>query len=190
MTKTNLIRLSAIVAFTIAMVLTIELAGLRENFSLDYLRATIEANLFIGIAIFIVMFAVANLIQVPGWIFMVAAFLTLGKVAGGVVTYVAAVLSCIVTYGIIGYIGQDALRSIDNKLAKKLLSYLDTHPMRAIVLLRVVFGTVPILNYTLALSGVKFKQYVAATAIGLFFPIFIHALLFEFLALHLFDVTV
>lgn len=190
MTKTNLIRLGATVAFAITLGLIIELMGLRENFTLEYLRTTIEANLFVGIVIFIGLFALGNLIQIPGWIFMAGAILALGKVGGGLLTYAAAVFSCLVTYVIIGYIGKNALRSINNKYAKKLLGHLDTHPLRSIVLLRAFLGSSPILNYTLALSGVTFNHHIKGTLIGLAIPVFLHTLLFDFFAKHLFDIAI
>ncbi len=190
MTKTNLIRLGSTVVFAIILAVVIELMGLRENFSLEYLKATIEANPFVGVAIFIGMFAIGNLIQIPGWIFMAAALLTLGKVAGGLVTYTAAVLSCLVTYLIIGYIGKDSLRSINNKYAKKLLGRLDSKPLQSVILLRAFFGTAPVLNYAMALSGVTFNNHIKGTLIGLAIPIFLHTLLFEFFAEHLFDIAI
>lgn len=185
-----MIRLGSTLVFAITLGLIIELTGLRENFSLEYLKATIEANLFVGIAIFIGMFALGNLIQVPGWIFMAAALLTLGKVGGGLVTYTAAVLSCLVTYVIIGYIGKDALRSINNKYAKKLLGHLDSRPLRSVILLRAFFGTAPVLNYAMALSGVTFNNHIKGTLIGLAIPIFLHTLLFDFFAEYLFDISI
>jgi uncharacterized membrane protein YdjX (TVP38/TMEM64 family) len=190
MTKANLIRVGLILAFAITLGLIIELMGLRENFSLEYLKATIEANLLVGIAIFIGMFALGNLIHIPGWIFMAAALLTLGKVGGGLLTYTAAVLSCLVTYVIIGYIGKDSLRNINNKFAKKLFGHLDSHPLRSVVLLRAFFGTAPVLNYAMALSGVTFRNHIKGTMIGLAIPIFLHTVLFDFFAKYLFDIAI
>jgi uncharacterized membrane protein YdjX (TVP38/TMEM64 family) len=49
-------------------------------------------------------------------------------------------------------------------------------------LLRVLFQTVPPLNYALALSGVKFHHYLIGSLLGLPLPIFLYCLFFDQLA--------
>lgn len=190
MSRANILRFSATLVFVVLLGFLIELTGLRAKFSLDYLRTTIESNLYLGLLIFLGMFILGNLIQVPGWIFMVAALLALGKVAGSLVTYTAAVISCSVTYVIIGCISKDVLRSIENRFAQRLIDSLDTNPVQSVVLLRAFFGSAPILNYTLAMSGVRFRSYLMGTLLGLTIPTFLHAIFFEFLAEQVFCVTI
>lgn len=189
MKKQHWIKLAGIVFFIAALFLLFEVTGLRANFTLELLRATIEANVVVGLVVFIAAFAIGNLIQIPGWVFLAAAVLALGKFAGGVATYIAAVSSCLVTYAIIGYLGQDALRGLESPLAKKLFNRLDRQPVLSIALLRLLFQTVPVLNYTLALSGVKFRHYLLGTLLGLPLPIFVYCLFFDFLAENVFNIA-
>jgi len=56
------------------------------------------------------LFSLGNLIQVPGLVFLGAAVLALGKVWGGVATYLAAMSSCLITFLAIGLLGGSALR--------------------------------------------------------------------------------
>jgi uncharacterized membrane protein YdjX (TVP38/TMEM64 family) len=124
-------------------------------------------------------------VQIPGWIFLAAAVLALGKTWGGLATYVAAIVSCTVTYFSIRFVGGDALRTLKGPLATRLLNQLDTHPIRSIVLLRMLFQTVPALNYTLALSGVRYRDYLIGTLLGLPLPIAAYCLLFDYLDVQL-----
>lgn len=162
-----------------------ELSGLRGHLSLDYLHRQIEANRLLGLVLFALLFSLGNLIQVPGWIFLAAAVLALGKLWGGVATYVAASLSCVCTFLIIRLLGGDALRQLDHPLAIRILARLDGQPVLAVALLRVLFQTLPALNYALALSGVRFRNYLAGTMIGLPVPIAIYCLVFDSLAHYL-----
>lgn len=162
-----------------------ELSGLRGHLSLDYLHRQIEANRLLGLVLFALLFSLGNLIQVPGWIFLAAAVLALGKLWGGVATYVAASLSCVCTFLIIRLLGGDALRQLDHPLAIRILARLDGQPVLAVALLRVLFQTLPALNYALALSGVRFRNYLAGTMIGLPLPIAIYCLVFDSLAHYL-----
>lgn len=162
-----------------------ELSGLRGHLSLDYLHQQIEANRLLGLLLFVLLFSLGNLIQVPGWIFLAAAVLALGKLWGGVATYVAASLSCLCTFLLIRLLGGDALRELDHPLAIRILARLDRQPVRAVALLRILFQTLPALNYALALSGVRFRNYLAGTLIGLPVPIAIYCLVFDSLARYL-----
>ena len=175
-------RLLAVLLFLALLLTIVQLSGLRENFSLDFLQHQILAHQVAGLLAFVVLFSIGNLIQIPGWIFLAAAVLTLGKVAGGLATYVAASTSCVVTFLVIKAIGGDALRQLDNKVALRIFRHLDAHPVRSIALLRVLFQTVPALNYALALSGMKFRHYLVGTLIGLPVPIAMYCLFFDYLA--------
>jgi uncharacterized membrane protein YdjX (TVP38/TMEM64 family) len=99
-----------------------------------------------------------------------------------VATYVAATFSCCFTFFTIRLLGGDALRELNNSVARKLFAQLDARPVTSIVLLRMMLQTVPPLNYALALSGVKFRHYLLGTLLGLPLPIFFYCLFFDYLA--------
>lgn len=79
-------------------------------------------------------------------------------------------------------IGGDALRLLKNRVAVRLLRGLDAHPITSVALLRVLFQTVPALNYALAMSGIKFRTYLIGTLIGLPLPIAVYCIFFDILA--------
>lgn len=175
-------RLILLALLLLTVLLTVELTGLREQFSLPALRALLEANLAVGLLLFVLAFVIGNLIQLPGWPFLAAAILALGTVVGGLVTYMAACVSCLVTFQVVKGLGGSALRDIDKPLAKKILSRLDRHPVRSVVLLRLLFQTMPALNYTLALSGVKRRDYLLGPLLGLPLPILVYCFFFDRIA--------
>lgn len=159
-----------------------ELSGLRDHFSLNFLRQRLVENKLNGLLVFILLFCLGNLIQIPGWLFLAAAVLALGQFWGGVATYIAASVSCVVTFLTIRWIGGDALRQLDNRLAARLLGLLDARPVASILALRVLFQTVPALNYSLALSGVRFRDYMLGSLLGLPLPILLYCVFFDYLA--------
>ena len=175
-------RLIAVVIFLALLLAVFELSGLRDHFNLAFLQQRIEENRITGLLIFVLLFALGNLIQIPGWIFLAAAVLTLGKMWGGLATYAAASISCMVTFLAIRLIGGDALRQLKNKIAIRILGQLDAHPVKSVFLLRVLFQTVPALNYALAMSGIKVRHYLAGTLLGLPLPIALYCVFFDYLA--------
>ena len=55
-------------------------------------------------------------------------------------------------------------------------------PSRSVVLLRMLFQTMPALNYALAMSGIRFRTYLIGTLAGLPLPIALYCVFFDTLA--------
>ena len=175
-------KLALIVLLIVGLVLLFKSTGLSQYFTLTALQTVIHQYPVWGLCVFVGLFCIGNLVQVPGWIFLAAAVLALGQVVGGVVTYIAAVTSCAFTFLSIRFIGGSALRNLTQPWAVYLLNKLDVQPLLSVTLLRTCLQTAPALNYTLALSGVRFKHYMLGTMIGLPLPIFLYCLFFDLLA--------
>lgn len=180
-------QLLTVVAFLAVLLAVVEYSGLRQNLNLAFLRHQLLEHQISGLLAFVLLFSLGNLVQIPGWLFLAAAVLTLGRAGGGSATYLAACVSCAVSFLLIRLLGGDALRQLDNRIARRILARLDGHPIAGVALLRVLFQTVPALNYALALSGIRFRQYMLGTLAGLPLPIMLYCLFFDFLAnaLHL-----
>lgn len=172
----------AVPVFIALLWAVVEASGLREQFSLQAVREGFAAHHAVGLALFVGLFAVANLVQVPGGFFLAAAVLALGPLWGAITTYVAACISCTATFLVVRALGADALRAFDGRVARRLFARLDAEPVRSVLLLRLVFHSVPALNYALALSGVRLRHYVLGTLLGLPLPILVVTLLFDTLA--------
>ena len=175
-------RLLAVAGFLGLLLAVLQISGLRDNFNLAFLHQKFLDNQLSGLLIFIVLFALGNLLLIPGWIFLAAAVLALGELWGGLATYIAAVISCAFTFWVIRLVGGNALRQIHGKWASRLLAGLDAHPVKSIALLRVMLQTVPALNYALAMSGVRFRSYLLGTMLGLPLPIALYCIFFDYLA--------
>jgi uncharacterized membrane protein YdjX (TVP38/TMEM64 family) len=180
-------RLLAVALFLALLWALFRWTGLRDHFSLQFLRDSFQQHLLGGLLIFTALFALGNLIQIPGWLFLAAAVLALGRGWGGLATYVAACVSCAITFWAVRLLGGDALRGLGGRFSARLFARLDAHPLQSVLLLRLLLQTVPALNYALALSGVSFRHYLLGTVLGLPLPIALYALFFDRLAqwLHL-----
>ena len=179
MKKYNL--LLAVVLFLGLLFTVFEVSGLRAHFNLEFLQQQIVEHQLGGLLIFILLFSLGNLIQIPGWIFLAAAVLALGRTNGGLVTYVAAIVSCVMSFFVIRFVGGDVLRKLDNQFVARILLHLDARPVSSIVLARTLFQTAPPLNYALAMSGIRFREYLLGTLMGLPLPIFLYCLFFDYL---------
>ncbi|MEO5660464.1 MAG: VTT domain-containing protein, partial [Polaromonas sp.] len=180
-------RLLLVFAFLALLWGIFQFSGLRDNFNLAFLHRQFVDNAFTGLLVFIVLFALGNLIQIPGLIFLAAAVISLDRFWGGLATYLAAIVSCVFTFWLIRLIGDDSLRLIKNRYAIRLLNNLDKRPAWTTFFLRLLLQTAPALNYALAMSGIRFKSYLIGTLLGLPIPIALYCLFFDYLAtvLHL-----
>ncbi len=71
-------RLLGVLLFLGAMLAIFEFSGLRDHFTLAYLRQTILTHEVGGLLIFVAVFSLGNLVHIPGWIFLASAVLALG----------------------------------------------------------------------------------------------------------------
>jgi len=175
-------RLIAVALFVGLVFLLYETTGLRDHLNREYLQQKLLEHEVIGLLLFTLAFALGNLAQIPGWAFLAVAVLTLGPMRGGVAIYIAASLSCMITFFLVRLVGGDSLRKLDSPLAQRILARLDAHPVRSVILLRLLFQTLPALNYALALSGIRFRPYSYGTLLGLPLPIALYCVFFDSLS--------
>ncbi len=176
------LRLLAVVVLLALLWAVFRATGLESRLSVQMLHDAFVRNRLAGMLVFTLLFAFGNLVQVPGWLFLASAVVALGEFWGGMATYVAASVSCVATFLVIRLVGADALREFHGPVARRIFARLDAHPVKSVLLLRLLFQTVPALNYTLALSGVRFRDYVLGTLLGLPLPILLYSVFFESLA--------
>jgi uncharacterized membrane protein YdjX (TVP38/TMEM64 family) len=175
-------RLWIVLAVLVLLWAAFRVSGLDSHFSVEYLHQRFVEHKLGGFLVFTALFALGNLLQVPGWLFLAAAVLALGEAWGGLTTYAAACATCTSTYWVIRLLGADALRGMQGRISARAFAQLDAHPVRSVMLLRLLFQTAPALNYALALSGVGFIEYLIGTLLGLPVPILLYVMFFGTLA--------
>jgi uncharacterized membrane protein YdjX (TVP38/TMEM64 family) len=171
-------RLALLALFVISSFVISKLTGLSHYLTLARMRELMSSAGGWGMALFVVIFCVGELLHLPGFIFVGASVMVYGKLGGGVLALVGATASVAFSFLIIRGIGGKPMADIKRPLMKKMLARLDTQPFRTVLLLRLVFWMAPPLNYALALSNIKFRDYFVASALGLILPI--TALVFVF----------
>lgn len=157
-----------------------EITGVRSDISAEYIKTIFNQYGLLSYAIYIFLFTFANLIQIPGWIFLAAAIYSIGNTSAYFLTYTAAIVSSILCFFIINLVGGSALKKIEITWVNRLVSKINDYPIRVNIILRTIFQTAPPLNYTLALSGIKFKDYLLGAIIGLPIPILIFTIFIDF----------
>jgi len=173
-------RIALLLGGLTALMGIIKFTGIADGLNIDSIRAYLLASGPLGVVAYIGVFAVANLLSVPGVIFIIAAMLVYGKWLGTLLAMVGALCSVVLNFVVIRKLGGTPVGELKAKWARKMLRYLDDYPVRTICLLRTFMMLNPQLNYILALSSVRFRAYVIGSALGLIIPIGFYTVGLEF----------
>ena len=165
------LRLALLAAFLGGLFVFGWASGWADRFTLDGVRESIQGAGAWGVLLFFGVFALGELLHVPGILFVAAAVLAYGRVAGGLTAYAGALSSVVVSFAVVRAVGGRPLGSLKNARLRRVLDRLEERPVRVVALLRLVLWMAPPLNYALALSPVRFRDYVLGSALGLVVPL-------------------
>jgi uncharacterized membrane protein YdjX (TVP38/TMEM64 family) len=172
-------------ALLIGLLVFAKVSGVSETLSLERIRELTESAGAWGGVAFVTVFCLGELVHVPGLVFVAAGVAGWGWLGGGLLSYLAGLVSVSFTFAIVRGVGGQPLGEIKQPWVKKTLAKLETHPITTIAVLRTVLLMSPPLNYALALSKVRFREYLLGSALGLVVPIGLAVALFEFALLEL-----
>lgn len=150
--------------------------GIRGYFEIEYLRSVTAEAGWVGIATFLVLWVAAYLMQIPGVVFAIAAILGWGSLVGAIIGYVGLTASTAAAFWMIRLVGGSPVADLENEWARKILSQLEDHPIRTVALLRTVFVVNPVVNVSLVLTDISFRDYLLGSLIGFVPPLFLLAL--------------
>jgi uncharacterized membrane protein YdjX (TVP38/TMEM64 family) len=149
--------------------------GLASKLNADDLRETVLGAGGWGFVLFVSMFCAGLFIQVPGLVFVAGAVLIYGYWLGMVVSFGGGLVAISVSFGVARMIGGDPLANLKSPRVKGVLSRLQKKPIRTMALLRIFMQMSPALNVALALSGVRYRDYLAAALLAMWLPIIVMA---------------
>ncbi len=175
-------RLGALVALLVGLVIAGIASGVTDDLSVESFREAIVGFGPWGIVAYIGFFCVGLLVQVPGWIFIGAASLVWGKFLGAAIALLGGVIAVMFSFFLVRSVGGKLLTEIDKPWMKKILAKLDERPIRTMTILRMVVWVAPPLNYVLALSNVRPRDYFIAAVVGLTPAMFVLCYFFDEIA--------
>lgn len=162
-------RLGLLAAFLIGIYAVGRVTGLTDQLTVDGIRESMRHAGMGGFLVFVLTFCVGQLLYIPGFVFVVVSGLAYGPVLGSVASIIAATTSVAVSFFIVRTIGGQPLKNvqIEKPFLKRSLNRLEQQPIRSMIIIRLFLWAIPPVNYTLAMSGVTFRDYMIAAVIGL-----------------------
>ncbi|MEZ5004281.1 MAG: VTT domain-containing protein [Chitinophagales bacterium] len=171
MPRKQVVKLFLFAAFIIIAFAVKLFTPIGQQMTIENLQLFFEPLGFWGIALFIIAFCLAIILQLPGVIFIGAAIPLFGTVMGPVVAYVGSLAAVIASFFFARSMGGNAMAHIKSARVQKLLLKVESKPIKTIIILRLMMWVAPPLNYALAFSKIPVQQYIYGSAIGLLIPI-------------------
>ena len=145
------------------------------------LRALVaEAGVW-SVAVFVLAFSVGQLLRIPGPVFVATAILVYGRGLGTVAALCGALVSVTVSFILVRTIAGQPLADVQRPVLRRLLRQIDQRPVLVVAIVRLLFQTAPPLNYALPMTGVRFRDHLIGSALGLPLPIAAVALALDWL---------
>ncbi|HJL15601.1 MAG TPA: VTT domain-containing protein [Sandaracinaceae bacterium LLY-WYZ-13_1] len=177
--KANRWRLLLLAALFFGSLAVARWTGIADEVDVASVRDLMQAAGVWGFLLFVVLFAVGELMHIPGIVFMGAASIAYGPVLGSVSAYTGALASVVVSFFVVRGLGGQQLANLRWKWARKVFGRLETHPVRTVATLRLLMWVSPPLNYGLAMSKIRFREYLIGSALGLLIPVPILVIFFD-----------
>lgn len=163
------------------MVALLEVSGALADLDAEKIQSAVHAAGPWGVLLYVVVFAVGELIHIPGLVFVAAGILAYGGHTGFFVGLLGAVCSVTLSFVLVRAIGGKVLSEIERPFVKKMMAHLDERPVKTVLVLRSILWLAPVLNYGLAMSSIRFRDYLVGSALGLVAPVLAAAFLFEWI---------
>lgn len=179
MGRASVIRLVVLAALVVAVVVVRHTTRFGAALSAAHLRELVQHAGAAGIGVFLLAFACGELLHVPGLVFVATAVMAWGRLAGGALAYLGALIAVSLAFAVVRTVGGQPLGELKQPRVRAILARLEEQPIRTVAVLRLLLWLAPALTYALALSRVKYRHYVAGSAIGLALPVAAAAALFE-----------
>lgn len=137
--------------------------------SVDGVRAWIASLGPAAPLLYVGAFVAGGLVGLPGMAFVLAARLAFGPWSGGALAYVAGMCSVTVPFVAARVLRRPAATPWQPRQAwlARALAQLATHPLRTVIVLRLVLWFNPPLSYALALARVPLRVYLVGCALAL-----------------------
>ncbi|HSO32807.1 MAG TPA: VTT domain-containing protein [Labilithrix sp.] len=132
--------------------------------------------------LFLLVFAIGELLHLPGILFVLVARLVFGPSIGFVLGYAGALLAVTVSFTVARQVVAAARATKEPwrpkwRFLRRAFDRLEAHPVQTIALLRLVLWLAPPLSYALASTNIRARDHVVGSAIGLVLPVLAVALL-------------
>ncbi|MFZ5764950.1 MAG: VTT domain-containing protein [Thermodesulfobacteriota bacterium] len=160
-TKGNLAKRLALLLVVVAAIVGLRLTGATAALDQESLRAIIAACGPLAPAVYILIYAIAPTLLLPGLPLTIAGGILFGPFWGVLYTITGATIGCCVAFLVARYVGRGWVeKKLKNPRWRQLDAMVEEHGWKAVAFTRLIpIFPFNLLNYAFGLTKVKFHQY-------------------------------
>jgi uncharacterized membrane protein YdjX (TVP38/TMEM64 family) len=167
----------AVAATLVVAFVGIWLSPLREQMSVENMRGFVGQlrGLWYGPIVFILAFAAGCIFAIPATVFCIAAGLIWGWLGGAMYSIIGGALGAVLSFFVGRYLGEGFLARF-GRVGQIVAKQVDHAGFRSMLALRFIPG-IPfaVLNYGAGVAGVRFRDYILSTVLGITPPMLVFA---------------
>ncbi len=173
LTRRNAVKLAVFLILSLALVVLSRHPWIREHVSFEQLgvlveQASILASHPLGPLIYVAAFAALMTLYVPAAVMVVLGGLVFGFWEALALSWIGAMAGATGTFVIARYLLEDYFRpKLEQGMFEGLLQRLETDGTFTVLFLRLLFFLVPPFNWAIGATGVRLRDYVTGTAVGM-----------------------
>lgn len=140
-----------------------------RDMSVTELRVAVEKlqEIWYGPLVFVLMFAIGSTLFVPATLFILAAGLVWGWQLGAPYALLGATLGALGSFAIAKYVGGGIVARL-GRHGEQVARKLDHAGFKTLLILRLIpLWPFPVFNYAAGLAGVRYRDFISSTAVGL-----------------------
>lgn len=178
-------RIALLVGIVAALALAAHLSGAAAWLTREHVAEAAERWGALGVAVYVALFAIGEILQLPGAVFVIAAVAAYGPWLGTLIAYLGMNVASVAVFLFGRLVAGRALAEIAHPRVRALMAEVVRRPIRTAFVARGVLFVLPGIGYALALSPIRLRDYALGSALGLTIPSLLAAVLGEW-ALRLF----
>ncbi|MGO9395262.1 MAG: TVP38/TMEM64 family protein [Desulfobaccales bacterium] len=168
-----LIKAIFLLIFIAAAVAMVRFTGVRQFLTVEKLGALLAAAGIWGPLAFILIYAVGVCLFIPGTLLTALGAAIFGPYRGFVYVWVAAMLGSSGAFLIGRYLGREFAASLIGDRLKKYDEAVERNGFATVLYLRLVYFPFTPMNFGMGLTGVRFRDYLWGTGLGILVGTFI-----------------
>ncbi|MGA7562937.1 MAG: TVP38/TMEM64 family protein [Desulfobaccales bacterium] len=168
-----LIKALLLLIFIAAAVALVRFTGVREFLTVEKLGTLLAAAGIWGPLVFILIYAVGVCLFIPGTLLTALGAAIFGPYWGFVYVWVAAMLGATGAFLIGRYLGREFAATLIGDRLKKYDEAVERNGFATVLYLRLVYFPFTLMNFGMGLTGVRFRDYLWGTGLGILAGTFI-----------------
>ena len=180
MSSKTLFRVIVLLGVSLILMIIGRHSAFSQYFELTYLTELIVTTGGFGITIFILAYIIGTLMNIPGVLFLLILFMVYEPLHAVLIGFVGTILSMTVHFLFTRCLAGEALSEIKQPFIRKQIGKLTSQPIKTTVILRLILFISPPVNYALALSSIRFRDFLIGSIIAMPVNIMLNYALYVF----------